>query len=95
MPEAKGAVTGDGAGQAVTFFGLSTCVWCKKTRAFLEGQNVPFEFFYLDLLESPEREQVMAELARHNPGRNFPTVVVGDEVVVGYDEEGLRRALGL
>lgn len=88
-------MAGATVGRPVTFFGLSTCVWCKKTRALLESLDIGFDFFYVDLLDAAEREQVMAELAAYNPKRNFPTVVAGDDVVVGYDEARLRRVLAL
>ncbi len=83
MSETKGRVSGARAQRGVTFFGLSTCAWCKKTRAFLEAEGVAFDFFYVDLLSGDERDRVMAELARHNPRMNFPTVVVESCVVPG------------
>jgi glutaredoxin-like protein NrdH len=95
MLDAKGRVNGAGPERSVTFFGLSTCAWCKKTRAFLEAQGIGFDFFYVDLLEGSERDRVVADLARHNPRMNFPTVVIDAEVIVGYDPEALRRALEL
>ena len=95
MTDARGSVSGARAERGVTFFGLSTCAWCKKTRAFLEAEDVAFDFFYVDLLAGDERDRVVAKLAQHNPRMNFPTVVVESDVVVGYDPEALREVLHL
>ena len=80
----------------VRFFALSTCGWCKKTKRFLDAQNVNYEMDYVDLLSGAERARVVAEMERWNPRRTFPTVVVDDsEVVVGFKEDRLREILGL
>ena len=80
----------------VVAFTLSTCGWCKKTKRFLDENDVVYENTEVDLLEGEERKRVLAEVKRWNPRQSFPTVVVDDkEVVVGYDEGKLRKALGL
>jgi glutaredoxin len=80
----------------VRLFALSTCMWCKKTRKFLEDSSVEYEFEYVDLLQGAERESALEEVKKHNPRATFPTVVVDDDrVVIGYKEEELKEALGL
>jgi glutaredoxin len=80
----------------VRFFALSTCGWCKKTKRFLDAQNVNYEMDYVDRLSGAEKARVMTEMERWNPRRTFPTVVVDDsEVVIGFKEDRLREVLGL
>ncbi len=80
----------------VKFFGLSTCGWCKKTREFLEDNDVSFRLIYVDLVPRGDRDSVLEELSKWNPNRNFPTVVVDDsKVVVGYQVDSLKTELGL
>ena len=80
----------------VKLYALSTCGWCKKTRQLLDASQVNYEYEYVDLLSGAEKDRVMAEVARWNPRRTFPTVVVDDnEVVVGFQEDRLREVLGL
>jgi glutaredoxin-like protein NrdH len=77
---------------------LSTCAWCKKTRRFLDTNNVDYEYQYVDLLSGGDRDRVMSEVAQWNPRRSFPTVVVTNdvtEVVIGFNEQRLREVLGL
>ena len=96
MPEAKGSVPGYRDEHRVAFYGLSTCIWCKRTRQFLESQGVAFDYAYVDLLHGQEREEVLTVVRRWNPATSFPTIVVDDsKCVVGYKKEELKEALGL
>lgn len=80
----------------VKLFALSTCGWCKKTKRFLDTHDVDYEFEDVDLLTGDERARCVKELERWNPRRNYPTIVIDDEIViVGYHERRLREALGL
>jgi glutaredoxin len=79
----------------VKLYALSTCGWCKKTKRFLDENNVDYEYEYVDLLSGAERARVMGEVERWNPRRTFPTVVVDGKVVVGFKEDRLREVLGL
>jgi glutaredoxin-like protein NrdH len=96
MTEATGSVQGSHNEHHVKFYGLSTCIWCKRTRQFLESQGVSFDFAYVDLFHGKEREELVAEIRRWNPATSFPTIVVDDaQCVVGYKPEQLKEALGL
>jgi glutaredoxin len=79
----------------VVFYGLSTCVWCKKTRRLLDDLGVAYDYVYIDLLDSEEQERAMAEVRRWNPNESFPTLVFNESnCVLGFDENGIRRAVG-
>ena len=79
----------------VKMYTLSTCHHCKAAKKFLASCGVEFEFTDVDLLSGAEREAVLAEVRRLNPECSFPTIVIGDQVVVGNNEEKIRKALGL
>lgn len=80
----------------VKLFALSTCGWCKRAKRFLNEHNVEYDFTDVDLLTGAEKDRCMQELQKWNPRRNFPTIVIDDEVViVGYKEDQLRKALEL
>ena len=94
--DARGSVTGLNNQHRVVFYGLSTCIWCRKTRQFLEDEGVAFDYTYVDLLHGQEREQVKEQVRRWNPNVSFPTVVVDDsQCVIGYRPERIKEALGL
>jgi len=80
----------------IVFYGLSTCGWCRKTKRFFDAAGLDYELVYVDHLEGAERQAVMTEVARWNPRRSFPTVVVDDTIVViGFQESRLREVLNL
>jgi len=60
----------------------------------LTKSNVGFRYAYVDLLKSNAREEAIEELRRINPSISFPTLVVGDKVIVGFNEKEIKEALG-
>ena len=96
MPEARGSSTGPRNEHRTVFYGLSTCIWCRRTRQFLEDRGVEFDFVYVDLLKGQEREEAVKQVRHWNPAVSFPTIVVDDsQCVVGYKTERLEEVLGL
>lgn len=96
MTDKKGYVPGARSNHAVTFYGLSTCIWCRKTRQFLEEQGVAFDYIYVDLLEGQEQEEAKRQVRQWNPAISFPTIVIdGTQCIVGYNPQKLKKALGL
>jgi len=96
MTEPRGSVTGTHNEHQVKFYGISTCIWCRKTRMFLEENSVTFDFVYVDLLAGDEREAVKDEVREWNPRASFPTIVVDDkDCVIGYKTDQIKELLGL
>ena len=81
--------------QKVKLYALSTCGWCKKAKRFLDSHGIEYELDDVDLLTGEEKAAVKEEIARLNPRRSYPTLVVNGTVVVGFDENRFREALGL
>jgi glutaredoxin len=80
----------------VMLYALSTCIWCKRTRQFLDENHVPYDYVYVDVLDREAKKQMLAEIRRWNKHESFPTIVIdGEKVLVGFEEERLREALGL
>ena len=79
----------------VRMWALSTCIWCRKTKDLLDELEVEYECTDVDLLVGAEREAASAEMKKHNPRGSYPTLVCGDEVIVGYDDKKIKEALGI
>ena len=86
-------VDGRDSGKRVVLYALSTCVWCKKTKALLEELGINYEFVFVDLLEGSEREEAMEAVTALNPRCSFPTMSIDDRVIVGYKEAEIREAV--
>ena len=96
MSEIQGTVPGEKDQVTVKFYGLSTCIWCKRTRQFLEREGIAFDYFYVDKLKGQEREDIIEEVRCWNTAVSFPTLVIGkDQCVVGYKPEQIKEKLGL
>ena len=75
-------------------YALSTCVWCKKTRALLDSLGVEYSYEYLDLLPGKEQKEVLEVVKKWNPARNFPTLVINNQkCIIGFQEDKIREAL--
>jgi glutaredoxin-like protein NrdH len=79
----------------VRLFAISTCGWCKRAKRFMESNKVEYEAIDIDMLEGEEKELARAEVAKYNPRRSYPTLVVDEEVVVGFDEDRIKELLDL
>ncbi|MBI5524698.1 MAG: glutaredoxin family protein [Deltaproteobacteria bacterium] len=79
----------------VRVFTLSTCIWCRKAKDLLDELGVEYECCEVDLLSGNERDKAREELKKLNPRASYPTVVIGEDVVVGFDDIKIRKALGI
>ncbi len=86
-------VAGKKKGQ-VMLYALSTCGWCKKTKALLNELGVEYDYIDVDLLQGEEQSAVIKEVTKFNPDCNFPTLVIDSKkCIVGFKEHDIRKAL--
>ena len=81
--------------EKVTLFSLSTCSHCKATKKLLSECEVAYEFTDVDLLQGDERKAILEDVKSYNPKCSFPTIIIGEKVIVGYKENEIKEALGL
>jgi len=79
----------------VKLYTLSTCSHCKAAKKFLNENNITFDATDVDLLQGTDRETVLNEVVQYNPQRSFPTIVIGEKIIIGFKESDIREALGL
>ena len=79
----------------IRLYTLSTCSHCIRTKRFFTENGIETDLTDVDLLTGTERERVMAEVRKLNPDCSFPTICIGEIVVIGFNEEKLRKALDL
>lgn len=79
----------------VFLYALSTCGHCKNTKKLLDANDVEYDFIDVDLLPKDEMAKVLEDVRKVNPQTAFPTLVIGDKVIVGYREVEILEALGL
>jgi glutaredoxin len=86
-------VTGKKKGD-VLLYALSTCGWCRKTKDLLGDLGVEYRYIDVDLLDSEAKSEAIKEITGWNPRCSFPTLVINDECIVGYQADKTREALG-
>ena len=79
----------------VKIFTLSTCSHCRATKKFLHDNGVAFDYVDIDLLQGDERQIILKEVEQYNPQRSFPTIIIGDNIIIGFKENDIKEALGL
>ena len=79
----------------VKMYTLSTCSHCKAARKFLESRGVKYESYDVDLFSGEEQSALIEEVRKINPGCTFPTIIIGNKIIVGFREQTVREALGL
>lgn len=79
----------------VKMYTLSTCSHCKATKRFLSENNIAFDAMDVDLLQGEAREAMLNEIIQYNPQRSFPTIIIGDRIIIGFKERDIREALGI
>ena len=79
----------------VQIYSLSTCSHCKAAKKFLSDCTIKYDFVDVDMLQGEERKAILEDVKKFNPRCSFPTVIIGDKVIVGYKEKEIKEALGL
>lgn len=74
----------------VTIYSTPTCHFCGMAKEFFKANNV--EYTEHDVASDIEQRKVMIEKSGQ---MGVPVIIVGDKVVVGFDEPELRSLLGL
>ncbi len=78
----------------VKIFSLSTCSHCKATKKYLSDCTIKYEFIDVDLLKGDERKAIIEDVKKFNPRCSFPTIIIGEKVIVGFKEKEIKEALG-
>jgi glutaredoxin-like protein NrdH len=90
MEHIKGKNKGD-----IMMYTLSTCIWCKKTKALFKELGVEFKYEDVDLLEGDDEDRVNTEMEGYASNVSFPLIIVdGKKFAMGFEEEKIRKKFG-
>ncbi len=89
-------VSGKKADHKVTVYALSTCVWCKMTKQFLNDNGIAYEFVDVDLLNNGDKEKAHQAIVSKGGPLSYPTTIVDDKTVItGFRKDQLKEVLGV
>ncbi|MBI5250101.1 MAG: glutaredoxin family protein [Desulfomonile tiedjei] len=77
----------------IKIYSISTCKHCRCAKNLLIQRGARFECQDLDLADKDKVASIMEEVRRLNSKCSFPTIVIGEKVIIGYREDLIEEAL--
>ena len=74
----------------VRIYSTPTCPFCVRVKQYLKDNNIVFED--IDVSSNPDMAQ---EMIRKSGQMGVPVVEIAKEIIVGFDKERIKSALGL
>jgi glutaredoxin-like protein NrdH len=92
----KVKVSGKNSKHKVLLYALSTCAWCKKTKKFLNENDIEYEYVDVDLTNDQDHEKIREDLINRGSEPSYPTIIVDNKTVItGFRVDLLKEALEL
>jgi len=79
----------------VFMYTLSTCPWCRKTKKYFGDHSIPFKYVDYDLQSAEEQQNIEQEMKKRSGPLSFPWVLIGDDLVVGWNPAKYDELLAL
>lgn len=74
----------------VTIYTTPTCSYCKAAKAFFKEHNVA----YMEYDVAADREKAQ-EMIQKSGQMGVPVILVGDDMIVGFDEDRVKSLLNV
>ena len=70
----------------IILFTLSTCMWCKKCKRWLDERDIKYRYVDVDKIQYSQKSQILEYLKENFNSRvSYPFMVCDEDHVVGYD----------
>ncbi len=76
--------------KTVKIYSTPTCPYCIRTKQFLRDNNIVFEDIDVSV-----NQTAAEEIVRKSGQMGVPVWDIDGEVIVGFDKERIKQALGL
>ena len=74
----------------VTIYTTPSCVYCRMAKEFFKKNNVAYEEH-----NAAEDDKAREEMVKKSRQLGVPVIDVNGEIFVGFDQKGLKKALGI
>ncbi|MEX0932994.1 MAG: glutaredoxin family protein [Candidatus Pacearchaeota archaeon] len=74
----------------VVVYSTKTCPWCKKTKAFLKENKIPFT-----TKDVGSNQKNAAEMVKKSGQKGVPVIDANGKIIVGYNTSAIKKALGM
>lgn len=75
--------------KSVKIYSTPTCVYCRMAKDYFAEHKIAYEELSVN---TAERVQ---EIEKISGQRGVPVIVIGEEVIVGFDQEKINQLLGI
>lgn len=81
--------------QDIVILTLSTCMWCKKCKRYLQEHNLKYRYIDLDKIEPSEKSEILSYLRNNYSERiSYPFMLYdNDQHIIGYDPKKYEQML--
>ena len=76
--------------QNVTIYSTPSCHYCRLAKDFFKANNIAYTEY--DVASDSETRKEMVEKSGQ---MGVPVIIIGDELVIGFDQTELTKLLGL
>jgi glutaredoxin-like YruB-family protein len=76
--------------KSVKVYSTPTCPWCIRVKQFLSENNIPFENNDVSINQAKAQEMI-----DKSGQMGVPVLDIEGEIIVGFDKERIKEALGL
>jgi len=74
----------------VKIYSTPTCPWCIRVKQFFKDNNIAFEDY--DVSTDPVKAD---EMVKKSGQMGVPVIYIEGELIVGFDKEKIKQALGI
>lgn len=74
----------------VIVYSTPTCPYCIRAKQFLNDNNIPFENF-----DVSSDQQKAEEMIQKSGQMGVPVFDIEGEIIIGFDKERIKQALGI
>jgi glutaredoxin-like YruB-family protein len=74
----------------VKIYSTPTCPWCIRTKQFLKDNNISFED-----IDVSSNQQAVEEMVKKTGQMGVPVLDIEGEIIIGFDKEKIKQALGI
>jgi len=76
--------------KSVKVYSTSTCPWCIRTKQFLKENNIFFDDY--DVASDQEKAD---EMVKKSGQMGVPVLDIEGTIIVGFDKDKIKAALGI
>lgn len=76
--------------KSVKVYSTPTCPYCVRAKQFLKDNNISFEDIDVSV-----RQDEAQEMVRKSGQMGVPVLDIDGQIIVGFDKERIKKALGI